>query len=975
MERVLNALKSKTDKRLYRYVELNNKLRCLLVSDDTTESSAAALDVKVGSLNDPREFQGLAHFCEHMLFLGTKKYPNENEYSSFIKNHGGDKNAYTAALDTNYHFSVANSAFPGALDRFSQFFKEPLFNPGSTERELQAVDSEHRKNIHNDGRRLGQVLLSHANPESRLNRFSTGNLETLRRPGVRDALVRFHDANYSANLMTLALVGKHPLDTMEKWASECFSDVQNKDLSVLDTSYPVAYDNSRLCKLYKVVPISPKHILRVKWLIPDLRKQYRTKPDYYISNLLGHEGPNSLLSYLLDEELALSLSSAVQNEEANTAFMSVGIDLTEKGVAQYERVIELVSACANMLRDTCPQKYIFDESAHMHRLMFDYKSPSDAYDLASDLADTLHDYPKPILSDLLSGPYLETEYDPTAISRVLDCMTPENMIAILSSPLCAAEANREEKWYKTKYSVSDLPPRFREKLRSVRVSPSFHGKVLGLPPPNPVIPAKVNLLPMANDLPTTPRLLKETAGSSVWYKQDHRFAVPKAYGFCDIFTNDNHHPTSPEASMLSHFYLSIFFEDIREFMYMAELAGVDCGLSSSDGAFNMHFYGFSDSIPRVVDEFLKRLKAFEPGKYERLFGLRHTQIEKGLKSALLATPYSVAMGNVGVALSSYGTTIERRLDLLSRIDFPQFLNYSRSWLKNARFEWYIAGNMTGAAAMDSALKAETSLGCKTLEKEMITRNRTVQIPAHTEYVITSRAANPRETNSCIVSHFQGLPYLDSEISCWCLNELAFEVMNEPAFDTLRTKMQLGYIVSTHTYNLNRVLGGNIVVQSTKMVPERLYQKINEFLATMKERMNRLTDAEFRQYVESVSVPIRQKYLSLIEESLCYWREISNNEYMFDRDQQKLAALGKLRKEELQRYFADLLYDNVRRYDYEVVSQVHEQDNVLAKGINKAEALKRGNRRIEVANEVQMREMNSIYPDFYLVNSRRNNTTL
>ncbi len=59
-------------------------MQCLLVSDKDVEKSAACLYVNVGSLHDPSEINGLAHFLEHMLFLGTKKYPEENYYSSFI---------------------------------------------------------------------------------------------------------------------------------------------------------------------------------------------------------------------------------------------------------------------------------------------------------------------------------------------------------------------------------------------------------------------------------------------------------------------------------------------------------------------------------------------------------------------------------------------------------------------------------------------------------------------------------------------------------------------------------------------------------------------------------------------------------------------------------------------------------------------------------------------------------------------------
>ena len=88
--------KSPSDKRNYRYLKLANKLRCLLIEDTETQKAAATLYVKSGSLNDPKGVDGLAHFCEHMLFLGTKKYPEENHYARFIKQHGGSKNASTS---------------------------------------------------------------------------------------------------------------------------------------------------------------------------------------------------------------------------------------------------------------------------------------------------------------------------------------------------------------------------------------------------------------------------------------------------------------------------------------------------------------------------------------------------------------------------------------------------------------------------------------------------------------------------------------------------------------------------------------------------------------------------------------------------------------------------------------------------------------------------------------------------------------
>lgn len=135
------------DDRQYRLVTLSNGLECLLVHDPTTDKASAAMDVNVGHLSDPNDLPGLAHFCEHMLFLGTEKYPRENEYSEFLASHNGGANAYTGMENTNYWFSIGHANLEGALDRFSDFFISPLFDASCTEREIRAVDSENKKNL------------------------------------------------------------------------------------------------------------------------------------------------------------------------------------------------------------------------------------------------------------------------------------------------------------------------------------------------------------------------------------------------------------------------------------------------------------------------------------------------------------------------------------------------------------------------------------------------------------------------------------------------------------------------------------------------------------------------------------------------------------------------------------------------------------------------------------------------------------
>ena len=88
---------------------LPNNLEVLLIQDNNQkelekgESIAyCSIAVNTGSYNDPAERQGLAHFLEHMIFMGSEKYPDENAYGNHFSAHGGYCNAYTDFEWTNY---------------------------------------------------------------------------------------------------------------------------------------------------------------------------------------------------------------------------------------------------------------------------------------------------------------------------------------------------------------------------------------------------------------------------------------------------------------------------------------------------------------------------------------------------------------------------------------------------------------------------------------------------------------------------------------------------------------------------------------------------------------------------------------------------------------------------------------------------------------------------------------------------------
>jgi len=192
----VSLIKSENDQRSYRRLTLENQLDVLLISDPDADKAAVALDLYMGSYQNPEYTEGLAHFLEHMLFLGTQRYPLAGDYQAFISEHGGSHNASTSLEHTNYFFSIDADYLEDALDRFAPFFFEPTFDAKYVNRERNAVESEYQLKLKSDSRRQWDVLREIINPQHPLSKFTVGNNLTLvdgKNGLLRDQLIKMYN--------------------------------------------------------------------------------------------------------------------------------------------------------------------------------------------------------------------------------------------------------------------------------------------------------------------------------------------------------------------------------------------------------------------------------------------------------------------------------------------------------------------------------------------------------------------------------------------------------------------------------------------------------------------------------------------------------------------------------------------------------------------------------------------------------------
>lgn len=693
---------SANDERKYRGLKLENGMQVMLISDPKTDKAAAALDVNVGFMYDPKELPGLAHFCEHMLFLGTEKFPSENDYNKYISEHGGMNNAFTTLDHTTYYFDVAHTHFAEALDRFSQFFMAPLFTESMSEREVHAIHSEHEKNIPNDTWRIDQFDKSTSSADHDYNRFGTGTLDTLltnpKANGIntRDAVMKFHQQWYSSNIMTLAMLGRESLDELEDLCIKYFHPVTNKSIEVKKwTEHPFGPDQLQL-KAY-IVPVKDLRSLIITFPFPDLRDQFESKPDQYLSHLLGHEGSGSLLSALRRRGWCNSLVAGCRSGAKGFSFFSVNVDLTEEGIEHIDDIVTLVFQYIKLLKKEGPQKWIHDENELLAKMHFQFKDKESPRNYVTSIVSFLHRYP---LNQTLSGAYLSPKWDPDQIEHILGHLCPSKVRIIVVGKKFENVASETEKWYEIKYKLEKIPTEQIKAWESVDLCDE-----LQLPEKNDLIATDFDVLPSSDSVSQFPQVVRKEDLMRVWHKQDDEFLLPKA-----IVTFEFMSPLAyldPASANKTHLFVCLFKDALTEFSYTAELAGLKWEMGNTKYGIVLSIGGYNHKQEAFLDEIMQRLVSLKIDK-QRFEILKENHIRK-LKNFKAEQPYQHAEYYLSALLSEQQWIKEELLAATDFLTVESLEKFIPQFFSNLYIECLVHGNVLEKTALNMSSIVEKHL--------------------------------------------------------------------------------------------------------------------------------------------------------------------------------------------------------------------------------------------------------------------------
>ena len=889
-ERIENLERPQLDDRSYRIITLQNKLEVLLIHEAGSDKASAALDVNVGSFSDAKDMPGIAHAVEHLLFMGTEKYPEENAYNKYLTTHGGYSNAFTAATSTNYYFELSypaatkdenveskdDSPLWGALDRFGQFFIAPLFLEDTVDREIKAVDSENKKNLQNDTWRLHQLNKALANPDHPYCHFSTGSWKTLhddpiaRGVKIRDEFMKFHSKHYSANKMKLVVLGRESLDTLEQWVEDIFAQVPNKDLPKSRWDMPVYTEKELLTQVF-AKPVLESRSLELQFLYRDEEEFYESHPSRYLSHLLGHEGPGSILAYIKEKGWANGLGAGGSTLCPGSGLFSVNVKLTDDGLKNYKEIVKIIFQYIAMIREQPPQEWVVHEQKRISEVEFRFKQKSPPSRTASGLAGVMQ---KPYdRTKLLSGPAVISKFDSNLISEAMSFLRPDNFRMTVVSQDFPGDWDRKEKWYGTEHKVEKIPEDFLKEVKEAFESKT-RPKELHFPHRNEFIPSRLDVEKKEVEVPAKePKLIRHDDNVRIWWKKDDQFWVPKANVHIYFKTPITY--VSARVVLICTLFRELVNDALVEYSYDADISGLVYEFSNHISGLSITVSGYNDKLHVLLEKVLLQVRDLEVR--EDRFAVIHDRLSRSLRNWDIGQPY----GQVGTYSRTFKSDrsfmnedLTRELDNVTAKDVQEF---GPQILAQCQIEVLAHGNLYKEEALKITDQVIEIVKPKQLPASQLPVRRNLVLPPGSNFIYEKQLRDPANVNHCIeYSLYAGNRY-DDDLRAKLL--LVGQMTDEPCFNQLRTIEQLGYVVFSSAAFHDTWAGYRILIQSEKDC-RYLEGRIENFLNSFEKTLQGMSDDDFEGHKRAIINKRLAKLKNLSQEDNRFWNHIYSDSYDF-----------------------------------------------------------------------------------------------
>ncbi|NIE75959.1 hypothetical protein F3J45_16085 [Pantoea sp. Ap-967] len=857
---------SPKDPHQYRSFQLPNRLPVLVIHDPGATHAAANVAVATGAAADPADLPGLAHLTEHLVFLGSKPFPDPNGYSGFMGRVGGNFNATTSLYSTDYYFSVPANALPEALDRLGATLSTPLFDPRYVDRERNAVDAEFHLRADWEGVRVGEALGQSLNPRHAMAAFHIGNLQTLGGDParLRERVAAFTREHYSSLNMQLVLSGPQSLDALQAMASKSFAQLPQGSVAATSASADLVTPGLLPATL-NVKPIKPTQ--RLLFVFPVNRNAPAAPDTAVVLSQITARGPGSLQDALRKAGLARGVGVHWMLHQHQQALLGIEIDLGLHTRADLDRVQASVFAYLDLIRQQGLEPWRLRQDAQLAAQRFAEFQPRQPLQLVREIAENSKAYP---LQDWLFGPYRRSDSDVRPAATLLAALTPNNLLRVWISP--EAQTDTATPWMNVPYTLARLP----DWPTAQPVSE------LALPPANPYVADDFTLLPLAEH---APRQLIDTPGLRLWHAPEQRFEAPRASWRLSLRT-----PAADSAA--EYVYLSLYVlwaqDRLQNTLRDARGAGLQGTVDIDDGGLMLRLDGLRQRQPLLLESMLAVLADTEvdAASFDRVVGRAREYWQPQSPS----TPAAAMDSSVQLILSPGNWLPAESLKALSQVTLAEFRQWRLQWLSQLHVDAMAVGNLAAHDAEAIGQLLESRLHPRVAAAQVpFTRNR--QLAAGLPLARTESTS--RDSGLTLLWPLPG-EGLETQADSLLLAQL----IRTPFYQTLRTEQQTGYLVFTEAHPDWRRPGLRLTVQSSAYRSDEIRRRMQAFLDNVEQRIAQLDEQSLGKLRGAVVANLNARVQSANVLADRYWAEMVIGEHGYNSVQRMSSVLGERSKAQL-----------------------------------------------------------------------------
>jgi len=915
------------DKRNIKGIILKNGIKVILVSDPKINKSACCVGVKAGHYDD--EFSGCAHFLEHLLFMGSEKYPDSRDFSSYLEKCGGINNAYTSHYNTCYYIELDSSFLEKGIDMLSWFFREPILDMKYIKSEMEIIDSEHKKNILSDHWIIDDLFRKFSkNQNSKYAKFGTGNLDSLK-DITKEDIMKFYDKHYKTDNFYVCIVDSKDMNEMIKKYIPYFNDIEpklKKELNIPDEKLSLVNNNIIVFK-----SISEHNFLDI-FFITKCRESNNT--DYqlikFITHLIGAEYENSLTFYLKEKNLIKNLFTNVNYFLDVDGIINIKIMLYDNNKDNLLKTISIFYLFLDKLinLDKKTFKHLYNNYQSIKLISFLYHDKSSATNMC---INTVENMIYGNINDAIIRNFKVEDYHDDIYNKFKKNIKNYVLKFITNIKLDLEKIKfTKSKYYNTDYFITNIK-RF---ISKDKLDFDFNKSILIKD-----FQVKYDLLYKIFNKNEVPKLFLKDERKEVYILHTNKYEKP----FCKIYIIKKNNDLLQSHNKILISIYNNFLDKIINY-YSSCMAEYKCYFNLS---YSNEYIIYSYScLNYLLTNFINDINKF----INNMFIEDNEKYFKNVIDELIEYYYNKKYSSPTQLVNMYlnllindDMTLNEIIDFLKKINYNEFIEKIGSLLKFSKEYILFLGNFN--------INNET----KQIEKyfnnliEIVSTNETMfkkddgikKLKGKiSNYILKKDEYNPKEINNCLYECYEikkfNITYVKNQIvlsdikkrlKYQTISNFIAGLIHEPLFDRLRTTDKLGYIVRC---TFNTFIHNNVsyyyliyIVQSTSNI-EKIKECINNFNNYFLEDFNKNIDMykdKFTSLKKSKLLFYSKNYSSLEEEIGYYINSILKNYNIFNLKKMSYQIIEKITFDDIKKYINNILSDKPKN-NYSILIDIN-----------------------------------------------------